>query len=183
MRVRALPPLATPPPCTPPPRSRVMARSSKGSLYRRPESRNWFIRFVVDGTAHRESSGTEDRAVALRRLRRRLREVRTGTFRKPGDRITFERMHELLLENYRFKRNRTDPSRHVKRLAEMFGDMLGEEITEERIRAYARKRLERDGMTPATLRRELAILKRMLRLASAELPRVPLVDLPRVDNA
>ena len=61
--------------------------------------------------------------------------------------------------------------------------MNAEEITEERIREYSRKRLERDGMTPATLRRELAILKRMLRLASARLPRVPLVDLPRVDNA
>jgi len=48
---------------------------------------------------------------------------------------------------------------------------------------YSHKRLERDGMTPATLRRELAVLKRMLRLASPRLPRVPLVDLPRVDNA
>jgi integrase len=160
-----------------------MAKPSKGSIYRRPESRNWFIKFVVDGVPHRESTGTDDRAAALRRLRTRLREVRTGTFRKPGARITFERMHELLLENYRFKRNRTDPSRHVKRLAAVFGGMLGEEITEERIRAYSKKRLERDGMTPATLRRELAILKRMLRLSSAQLPRVPLVDLPRVDNA
>jgi integrase len=65
----------------------------------------------------------------------------------------------------------------------VFGGLLAAEITEERIAAYSRKRLERDGMTPATLRRELAILKRMLRLASAHLPRVPLVDLPRVDNA
>src|SRR5436309_6569486 len=38
-------------------------------------------------------------------------------------------------------------------------------------------------MTPGTLRRELAVLKRMLRLASPRLPRVPLVDMPRVDNA
>src|SRR4029077_17731781 len=101
-----------------------------------------------------------------------------GTFRKTGERITFERMHELLLENYRFKRNRTNPSRHVKRLAEMVGGMRGEEITEERIRAYSRKRLERDRMTPATLRRELAILKRMLRLAPQDLPPVPPLDLP-----
>lgn len=38
-------------------------------------------------------------------------------------------------------------------------------------------------MTPATLRRELALLKRMLRLGAGGIPRVPLVDLPRVDNA
>jgi integrase len=65
----------------------------------------------------------------------------------------------------------------------MFGGMLGEDITEAKIREYCRKRLDRDGMTPATLRRELALLKRMLRLASPRLPRVPLVDMPRVDNA
>jgi len=38
-------------------------------------------------------------------------------------------------------------------------------------------------MAPATLRRELAVLKRMLRLASPRLARIPLVDMPRVDNA
>jgi integrase len=156
---------------------------SKGSIYRRPESHNWFIKFRVDGTTHRESAGTDDRSAALKRLRRRLQEVRQGTFRSSRQRITFARMHELLLENYRFKRNRTDPSRHVRRLAEFFGGMFGDEITQGRIAAYARKRLDRDGMTPATLRRELAVLKRMLRLASEHLPRVPMVDLPRVDNA
>ena len=160
-----------------------MARVSKGSIYRRPESQNWFIKFSVDGAAHRESTGSPDRKAALRRLRKRMHEVKLGTFKRSRERMTFERMHELLLENYRFKRNRTDPSRHVRRLGEVFGGMFAEEITEERIAAYSRKRLERDGMTPATLRRELAILKRMLRLASSHLPRVPLVDLPRVDNA
>jgi integrase len=160
-----------------------MARVSKGSIYRRPESRNWFIKFQVNGVAHRETTATDDRKAAFARLRRRLREVKLGTFRRRPQKMTFERMHELLLENYRFKRNRTDPSRHVRRLAESFGGMLGEEITEERIAEYSEKRLKRDGMTPATLRRELAILKRMLRLASAHLPRVPLIDLPRVDNA
>jgi integrase len=160
-----------------------MARVSKGSIYRRPEARTWNIKFYVDGKRHRESTGTEDRESALEHLRRRIAEAERGVFHEPSQRITFEEMHQLLLENYRFKRNRTNPSRHVMRLAEVFGDMRGEDITEERIRAYCRKRLERDGMTPGTLRRELAILKRMLRLASARLPRVPLVDMPRVDNA
>jgi hypothetical protein len=53
-----------------------------------------------------------------------------------------------LLENYEFKQNRTDPRRHVKRLAEVFGGMRAEEITEARIREYSRKRLEKDRMTP-----------------------------------
>src|SRR5436309_13446468 len=92
-------------------------------------------------------------------------------------------MRQLLLENYKFKGNRTDPRHHVDRLAESFGHLNAEEITEERIREYARRRMEKEGKAPATLRRELAVLKRMLRLASSRLPRVPLVDMPRVDNA
>ena len=160
-----------------------MTLASRGSLYQRQGARTLWIQFYVDGTRYRESTGTDDRELAKACLRRRLDEVASGRFVAPADRITFEEMHELLLENYRFKRNRTDPSRHVKRLAENFGGLRGEEITEARIRDYARKRLDRDGMTPATLRRELAILKRMLRLASSRLPRVPLVDMPRVDNA
>ena len=160
-----------------------MARVSRGSIYRRPGSRNWFIKFHVNGVAHRESAGTEDRECAVALLQRRVSEAQRDRFIAHLDRITFAEMHELLLENYRFKRNKTDPSRHVKRLAESFGHLLGEDITEDRIREYSRRRLERDRMTPATLRRELAILKRMLRLAAPRLPRVPLVDLPRVDNA
>jgi len=160
-----------------------MANVSKGSIYKRPEARTWNIKFYVDGKRFRESTGTESRELALEYLERRIEEVRSGRFVEMAQRITFEEMHALLLENYRFKRNRTDPTRHVMRLAEMFGGMRGEDITEQRIREYCRKRLEKDGMTPGTLRRELAILKRMLRLASPRLPRVPLVDMPRVDNA
>jgi integrase len=61
--------------------------------------------------------------------------------------------------------------------------MNGEDITVGRIEAYSRKRLKEDGAAAATLRRELALLKRMLRLSADRLPRVPLVDMPRVDNA
>jgi integrase len=160
-----------------------MANVSRGSIYRRPEARTWSIKFYVDGRRYRESTGTEDRELALAYLQRRLQEVRTNRFVEQARRVTFEEMHELLLENCRFKRNRTDPTRHVMRLAEMFGGMAGEEITEQRIRDYCRKRLDRDGMTPGTLRRELAILKRMLRLSASRLPRIPVVDMPRVDNA
>ena len=98
-------------------------------------------------------------------------------------RVTWDETRELLFENYRFKGNRTDRVPRVARLTEYFGKLLGEEITTERIKEYSRKRLYTDGAAAATLRRELAILKRMLRLASGRLSRVPLVDMPRVHNA
>jgi len=160
-----------------------MPSVSRGTLYRQTGTRNWSIQFQLDGKLQRESTGTDDRTQALAYLRRRIAEARRGTYVEVSRRLTFEQLHQLLLEDYRFKRNRTNPSRHVKRLAESFGNLRADEITENRIAAYSRKRLDADGMAPATLRKELAILKRMLRLASAELPRIPLVNMPRVDNA
>ena len=78
-------------------------------------------------------------------------------------------MRARLLENYEFKRNRTDPSPHLNRLGEFFGTMHGEEITEERIAEYSRKRLKSDRVAPATLRRELAVLKRRTLLRSSRI--------------
>ncbi len=160
-----------------------MPAISKGVLYRQKGTRNWSIKFYLHGTLKRESTGTPDRTAALAFLQRRLDQASRGTYIDVSERITFAEMRELLRKNYEFKRNRSDPNPQVNRLAEYFGTMRGEEIIETRISEYSVKRLEVDGVEPATLRRELAILKRMLRLASPRLPRVPVIDMPRVDNA
>ncbi len=160
-----------------------MPSVSGGCVYRRPETKNWFIKFHIDGEPHRETAATPDHAVALAILAMRIDEVRRGVFHPPNERITFEQMKERLLRNYAFKQNRTNPSRHVKNLAVSFGTMRGEEITEEQIAEFSRKRLEDDGVAPATLHRELSVLRRMLRLAAPRLPRVPIIDMPRVHNA
>ncbi len=160
-----------------------MPTVSRGTLYLQKRSENWFIKFYVDGVAKRETAGTPNREEAEAFLRRRIEEAERGLYRDIGQRITFAQMKELLLRNYAFKQNRTDPTRFVDQLARSFGDLLGEEITEDRIAAHSRMRLEADHAKPATLHRELAILRRMLRLASPRLPRVPLIDMPRVHNA
>jgi integrase len=160
-----------------------MHRISSGSVYRRADSDSWYIQFSIDGEMKRESAKTSDREEAIAFLQRRLDEARHGRYVDVDRRPTFEDLERLLRDNYKYKRNRTDPRWHVQRLAEVFGGRRAEEITEARIREYSQKRLNLDGVAPATLRRELAVLKRMLRLAGGMLPRIPLVDLPRVDNA
>jgi hypothetical protein len=159
-----------------------MANVSRGSICRRPEARPRNIKSYLDGKRHRESTGTEDREEALEVLRRRIAEAERGRLFDCAGRITLGEMHELLLENCRYQRNRTNPSRQVKRLAEMFGGLRGEDVTEQRIREYCRERLEKDGMTPGTLRRELALLKRLLRFSACRRPRVPFVDMARVES-
>lgn len=159
-----------------------MPQVSKGTVYRQKGSNNWFIKFYLDGELKRETTGTDNIDEALATLKRRVHEATHGRYTDVGERITWGEMRALLLEDYRFKGNRTDPVPRLARLTESFGSMLGEEITAARIKEYSRKRLAA-GAAPATLRRELAILKRMLRLASERRPRVPLVVLPRVHNA
>lgn len=160
-----------------------MRRVSKGSIFPRNGSPNWFIKFNLDGRPQRETTGTPDRDLALGFLRQRIEEASLGRFTPLHERPTFDDLRARLIANYQFKRNKTSPSVQVNRLAEHFGAMLAEEITDERIVEYSHKRLNVDRVAPATLRRELAILKRMLRLSSGRLPRVPLIDMPRVDNA
>jgi integrase len=161
----------------------VMHSVSRGSVFHRPDSAHWFIKFYLDGKPHRETTRTANRKEALAFLVRRLDEARRGIFHEVSGRITFPEMKDLLLRNYAFKQNRTDPTRHINNLAESFGALRGEEITEERVASYSRKRLEVDCVAPATLHRELSVLRRMLRLASPRLPRVPVIDMPRVCNA
>src|SRR5262245_51032223 len=133
-----------------------MSRVSSGSVYRRRGGDCWYVQFSIDGKLKRESAGTTSREEALEFLQRRVDEARNGRYVDLERRPTFQDLERALLENYEYKRNRTDPRRHVRRLAEMFGGMRAEDITEERIREYSRKRLKVDRMTPGTLRRELA---------------------------
>ena len=160
-----------------------MPRVSRGSIYKQSRSQNWFIRFYVDGKEQRETTGTPNEDDARAFLHRRIEEATLGRFIERSQRITFTELRDRMFENYRFKGNRTDPMPRVARLTEFFGSMLGEDITEERIREYSRKRLDRDGAAPATLHRELSVLRRMLKLSASRLPRVPLIDMPRVHNA
>ena len=73
----------------------------------------------------------------------------------------------------------------IKRLGEFFGMSRALDITTERMDAYVERRLEEDGAAAATIARELAILRRMFRLAQKRgrlsyLPEVPTLSL---DNA
>ena len=82
----------------------------RGTLYQQRGTRNWSIKFYIDGKVRRESAGTDDREEALAYLRRRVQEAERAAFVETSLRPTFEQLHERLLEDYRFKRNRTDPT-------------------------------------------------------------------------
>src|SRR6185369_7584799 len=107
----------------PAPAENSMRRISRGSVYRRSDSESWYIQFSLDGEPKRESAGTSDRDEAIAFLHRRLDEAQHGRYTDVDQRPTFADLENLLIENYEYKRNRTDPRGHVRRLAEMFGAM------------------------------------------------------------
>ncbi len=125
-----------------------MPTVSRGALFRHRGSRNWFIKFYLDRRPRRETTGTPDRDEAEAFLARRIDEAKRGFFHDVSERITCAQMKDLLLRNYAFKGNRTDPGRHLNNLAVSFRALRGEEITEDRIAEYSRKRLEDDGAAP-----------------------------------
>ena len=111
-----------------------------------------------------------------------------GKFVGPSEEnVSFEHLAEGLLNEYRANgRKSLDRAKGcIKRLGEFFGMSRALDITTERMDAYVERRLEEDGAAAATIARELAILRRMCRLAQKRgrlsyLPEVPTLSL---DNA
>src|SRR6185503_1837910 len=111
-------------------------------IYRRNATRNWSIKFYVDGKLRRETAGTPDEEQARAFLKRRVAEATAGLLVALQKRPTFADLRAMLVENDEFKRNRTDPGRFVDRLETFFGGMKAEDITQERIAEYSRRRLK-----------------------------------------
>ena len=88
-----------------------MSTVSRGSVFRRKGTENWFIKFYVDGKLKRESSGSRSREQALEYLRRRVDQAMRGHYTDVSQRPTFAEMQAKLVENYEFKRNKTEPTR------------------------------------------------------------------------
>jgi hypothetical protein len=62
----------------------------------------WWIQYAHRGKIHRESSRSDKRADATRLLKRRLGEIGQGRFVGPaGDRVSFENLMEMLVEDYK----------------------------------------------------------------------------------
>jgi hypothetical protein len=57
-----------------------------GELKLQPGSKNWQMRFYVNGVRFQESTGTDNKREAARILQNRLAEINSGKFVKPEDR-------------------------------------------------------------------------------------------------
>lgn len=128
--------------------------------------RLYWIAYRLGDREVREPAKTANRTEAETLLRQRLSALDRGQLPPVRDRATFQDLARWIREDYTANARRSTARLELslRRLAETFdGDRVGA-ITTERIAAYANRRLE-EGAAAASVNRELAALKRALRLA------------------
>ncbi len=145
-----------------------------GSIYLRGGL--WWVKYHRHGQVFRESSESEDYAVAEDQLKRRLGEVATGKFAGLSpERIRFRELAEEVMSDYRD--NDRASIGHAQRrlklhLLPAFGEIRAADFSTGHVRRYIKARRE-EGASNATINRELAIVKRAFHLgAQSDPPRV-----------
>ncbi len=140
-------------------------------------SRTWFIEYYQNGQRHTEKTGSTDERVAKRLLRKRLNEIEDGRFVGPqADRTTVAELKEGLLTDYRVNARKSLETAEAawKALLAPQGDqtffaltMKARAITTARLREYIEAR-QQAGRKNATIKNELAILRRAFHLAAED---------------
>jgi len=165
-----------------------MARPVKhdGGLYKREESKIWWMRYRdKDGVRRRESTLTEDWGEAQKCLRERLRARDNNTLPalRRGQELTFGEWSDFYLENFskppfRARKTHEVNERALKHLRLMFEKTKLADITADEIELYLRRRLkqrvtyktkaglvEKGVLKATTVHQELRVIRRMLNVA------------------
>jgi len=122
--------------------------------------------FWVDGKRVRGSTKEIDEERARRVLRKKVDKVKSGDAVPHEERLALRDIEKLLIDNYRFKKNRSLPTMRYsfRHLVEYFGNRAKVVTLHGRIDEYVTHRRE-EGAADASIRIELALLDRGCRLA------------------
>ncbi|MGH2625545.1 MAG: tyrosine-type recombinase/integrase, partial [Anaerolineales bacterium] len=156
-----------------------------GMLWRR--GRIWWVKYYVNGAPRRESTGTENQAEARRFLKLREGAVGKGAPIAPRlDRILYDELAKDLRQHYRTtgRRRLEEVEARLAHADRFFRGWRAAAIGPAHITAYVEQRQKKasaEEWAPSnrTINIELALLKRMLRLAyeNGKLLRVPTIKM------
>jgi len=163
----------------------MTTRRDFGTL--RLRGRIWWVRYKVNGKPYDESSGSADVRKAEKLLARREAELGLGAFTAPDvKRITVEDLAQMLRDDYTVngRRSLRRAETSLTHLLAHFGPARAVTLTGDRVAAYIRARQEA-GAAPATIRNELAALKRMFTLGvrAGKVTHRPHIPAIQVSNA
>ena len=152
-----------------------MARKQKenGSVYQR--GKLWWIKYYSKGKPVYESSHSVQPVDAERLLRKRLGDIATGSFQGIApERTTLDELFDLVVADYREngKRSLDDVECRLKlHLRPKLGSLRAADFGTTEVRRYKSIR-SRQNSKPATVNRELSILKRAFSLGSEHEPQL-----------
>jgi integrase len=154
-----------------------------GSVYQR--GKVWWIKYYAKGKPVYESSHSVREDDAQRLLKRRLGDIVTGAFHGlAAERTTLDELFDLVVADYREKGlSSIDDvlSRLKLHLRPKLGSLRAADCGTSAIRRYKAARQRETPVEPATINRELSILRRAFSLGSQHEP--PLVNhIPRIEK-
>ena len=151
------------------------SRSARPFLWQHVNTGYWYIVYIAhDGRRHRKTTGTRDKTEALEQLQR-LQGILASVPKPQNPTIG------SILDGYEATKRDTvaSPSTMIytlRPLRAFFGTLLPEDISTPLLKRYALQR----GRKPATIAREVQILRAALRWAQAErwITAAPIVTMP-----
>lgn len=135
-------------------------------LFRQPGCKVWYMRYSVNGKLYRRSTGTAKKADAEKELRKTKSEIDNGRNPARGDQLTVSDLLQLVIDDYKMRHNKSLNTviEKMKHIREHFKNRKAKNINRGAIKQYILKR-QKAGVNDATINRELAVLRRALRLA------------------
>jgi hypothetical protein len=163
-----------------------MNQRGTGTLRQRGAT-SWQLRYYHRGKLVEETVRATDEATARKILRKKLKAADTPLFIELSARkVVCDDLIDLVIADAQRKQNRTawrlgtpeKPRQVVQHLLDTFGGCPALHITTDDVDRYGDKRIA-EGAKPATVNRELAILRHGFKLAVRKglLPSMPVVTL------
>jgi len=131
-----------------------------------------WIRYYRNGRGFSESTHSDSMTKARAMLKRRQSEIETGTFNPQAGKVRVSDLMATTLQRYEndaLKSIGDARARWKLHLKPEFEHLLAANVTSDMLESYVNKRLK-EGAEPATVNRELSLLKRGFTLAMQSTP-------------